>query len=893
MEEYGANIRKYWLPIFFLLILAPLTVTVPHVLLDSNNPTGAIEAPELETTSNGLLLIILDGVGENVMLNYDMMPELNSKRAEAALLDLRTGPLTLSATCVSELMTGVPNSPIDGLRNFNLDHPGGPDPWTLAANDDQYSVGMVGSYVLGNMYGEYDNIEFIDTFQGHADYYEGDEDTSEILQGWLNESTHNVITAHYSGPDKVGHRWGIVGQEYKEKIRDIDVEITRILPLVPDGWTTIVTADHGMTDVGSHGSAEDVTRDVSAFIFGPDILPNTRFSGHQRDVPALMSTVLGLPFPIQLHGRVPVEALDVSVDNKLIIEQWNWEAAYQRQLFVNEENGIESTDLQLDVIDWTKISEQETFTRDVDVAISIFNWAVLVTLSLIAIGVNIKGHWIDQKMALIFGGLIGIFVISHATLSHSAMIPRAFGAACAVWLVAWSLGGGLRREENQSELPVSFSKGVDGLSIIFGTFSGWIGMVAILYLVFGTITQAVVLGCLIWAAAWSWGCGAGIIQHSTGKWPAYAPWIFAIAAFTFGSIRLWFALIPFIFIVAQNTIENLRKDVKIVDRIQILTLLILLFAAVTLVHRRIIGAHVMLDLVKLGWSSSLLALLFSSLMLTLASFISITCRYGQLEIRKSVVLSLWLLGCYVVTGVSWLWLEWLILVLILLMYIGSLLVWIEVRRDLPRELILAAVASHLLISWGVWASCATLLLISTIGYFWEGMKNRFDTGAISINNPKPAIALAVLPWIAWILWWTLLGQVNGIQTCFEGICPHPRELDPGSIIIKGGYFAAIGHPSNLWMSLMVGSPLVVASTMLFYQFLNTGMTLKPYIISQAFLILGCLNLLAFSPQYPRLVFALTWNVFFAVMQIMLAFIAIGLYHLKDEFNSTELNHFSS
>ena len=87
---------------------------------------------------------------------------------------------------------------------------------------------------------------------------------------------------------------------------------------------------------------------------------------------------------------------------------------------------------------------------------------------------------------------------------------------------------------------------------------------------------------------------------------------------------MWFALIPFIFIVAQNTIENLRKDVKIVDRIQIMTLLILLFAAVTLVHRRIIGAHVMLDLVKLGWSSSLLALLFSSLMLTLASFISIT-----------------------------------------------------------------------------------------------------------------------------------------------------------------------------------------------------------------------------------------------------------------------------
>ena len=892
MEEYSAKIRKFWLPIVLLLMLAPMTVTAPHVLLDSNNPTGAVDAPELETTSEGLLLIILDGVGENIMLNYDMMPELNAKRAEAALLDLRTGPLTLSATCVSELMTGVPNSPIDGLRNFNLDHPGGPDPWTLAANDERYSVGMVGSYVLGNMYEDNPEIEFVDTFQGHADYYEGDEDTSEILEQWLSEDTHNVITAHYSGPDKVGHRWGIVGQEYKEKIHDIDVELSRILPLVPNGWTTIVTADHGMTDVGSHGSAEDVTRDVSAFIFGPDIVPNTRISGHQRDVPALMSTVLELPFPIQLHGRVPLEVLDISTENKMMIEEWNWEAAYHRQLFVNEENGIDSTGLQLEVIDWNKISEQETFTRNVDVIISISNWILIATLSTLAIGLNVKSEWTDQKLTLIYCGLIGIFVASHATLSHSAMIPRAFGAACAVWLVAWSLGGNFRTEEKQSELPNYITKSINGLSIVFGTFPGWVGMVLFLYLMFGTLTQAVVMGCLIWAAAWSWGSGAGIIEHTNEKWPPYAPWLFAIAAFTVGSIRLWFALIPFVFIVVRNTIVNLQHDVKLVERVQVITLLVLLFAAVTLVHRRIIGVHVMLDLVKLGWSSSLMALLFSASMLTLTSFIAILYQYGSLDIRRSVVLSTWLLSCYVVTGLSSVLLEWLIILVIIFMYLASMLRWKGTEWNIPRELILASIAAHMLISWGVWASCATLLLISSIGYFWDSMKIQLDLKTVTITNPKPAIALAVLPWLAWILWWTLLGQVNGIQTCFEGICPHPRELDPGSIIIKGGYFAALGHPSNLWMSLMVGSPLVVASTMIFYQFLNTGMTIKPYIISQTLLILGCLNLLAFSPQYPRLVFALTWNIFFAFMQIFLAFIAMGLYHLKSESSSAQVDYSS-
>ena len=873
-----------------------MTVTVPHVLLDSNNPTGSIDAPELETTSEGFLLIILDGVGENVMLNYDMMPELNSKRSEAALLDLRTGPLTLSATCVSELMTGVPNSPIDGLRNFNLDHPGGPDPWTLAANDEQYSVGMVGSYVLGNMYGGNEQIEFIDTFQGHADYYEGDADTSEILEEWLDEGRHNVIAAHYSGPDKVGHRWGIIGQEYKDKILDIDAEMSRLLPLIPDGWTTIVTADHGMTDIGSHGSAEDVTRDVSAFIFGPDIVPNTRFSGQQRDVPALMSTVLGLPFPVQLHGRVPLEIMDVSVANKNTIEKWNWEAAYQRQLFVNEENGIDSNGLLLSEIDWTKISEQETFTRDIDVAISAINWILIVVLSMMAIGLNIKNDWVDQKMMLIFGVLMSGFVVSHATLSHSAMIPRALGAACAVWLVAWSLGGNLQRRKKRSVLPDLITRGIDFLVMIFGSFTGWIAIVMLLYLIFGTITQAVVIGCLIWAAAWSWGSGAGIIEHANGKWPAYAPWLFAIAAFTFGSIRLWFALVPFVFIVLRNTIENLHKDIDITERIQIATLLILLFAAVTLVHRRIIGVHVMLDLVKIGWSSSLFALSFSASILTIASFVSVTCRCGQIEIRKSFILSIWLLVCYIVSGLSIVFLEWLILAVILLMYGASILNWKGIDLEIPNELILASIGAHMLISWGVWASCATLLLISSIGYFWDSIRNKIDMKSVALDNPKPAIALAVLPWISWILWWTLLGQVNGIQTCFEGICPHPRELDPGSVIIKGGYFAALGHPSNLWMSLMVASPLIVASTMLMYQFVKSGMTLKPYIFSQTVLILGCLNLLAFSPQYPRLVFSLTWNMFFAVAQILFATLAMGWFQLKSELivSSDDGNdHFSS
>jgi len=891
--DAGTTIRKYWFPIVLLLILAPMAVTAPHVILDSENPEGSIEAPQLSTSGDGFLLVVLDGVGENFLLDPNMMPELNARRDQTAVLNLRTGPLTLSATCISELMTGVPNSPIDGLRNFDLEHPGGDDPWILAANDENYNVGMVGSYVMGNLYGGMDGIEFIDTFQGHADYYEGDEETSEVLEGWLVEGEHNVIAAHFSGPDKVGHRWGTSGLEYYEKIRDIDIEVALLLKNVPETWTVIITADHGMTDIGSHGSAEEITRQVGAFVSGPDIIRNSESSGHQRDIPALMTTVLGLPFPIQLHGRVPLEILDISEQNHNAIETWNWEAAYHRQIFVNELNGINSEGLQIDNIDWSKISQEEVFSRDIDIALSIVNWIIITLLSAVAFGLITKNGLSDNRLMLLYTGLMCGFVVSHATLSYSAMIPRGFGAACAVWLVAWSMGGLSKETKNRSELPVSVSKSIEILVLTFGSFRGWAALVIVLYLLFGTLTQALVSGCLIWSAAWSWGCGAGLIEHSSGEWPTYTPWLLAFAAFTFGSIRLWFALIPFLFVVARHNFVRSQQGLGKIDRLPIITLSVLLFAAVTLVHRRIIGAHVMLDLVKIGWSSSLLSILFSASLLTLSAFISVTCINRQLDIRKSVIFSSWLLLCFVASGIAITFLDLIFLLLVLLLYIASAWGWIdETEERIPKGLVLAAISAHLLLTWGVWASSATLLLLSCIGRYWESIRGKNDWQSVSIQNPRPAIALAVLPWVCWILWWTLMGQVNGIQTCFEGICPHPRELDPGSIIVKGGYFGAREDPSTMWIALMVASPLVIASTLLLYELKKRGMSLKPYMIAQTLLILGCMNVLAFSPQYPRLVFGLTWNISFALFQICLAFLATALFHAKNEYADKILTLFS-
>tara|TARA_B100001250_G_C19721496_1_gene754065 strand:- start:393 stop:1283 length:891 start_codon:yes stop_codon:yes gene_type:complete len=291
----------------------------------------------------------------------------------------------------------------------------------------------------------------------------------------------------------------------------------------------------------------------------------------------------------------------------------------------------------------------------------------------------------------------------------------------------------------------------------------------------------------------------------------------------------------------------------------------------------------MLELVKIGWGSQLSSIFFSASLLSASAFISMACFNGRLEIRKSVYFTIWLLACFVVTGLALTGLDRIFLGLILLLYLTSIWGWIDESNErIPSELILVAITAHMLVTWGVWASVVTLLLLSSIGYFWELIRDQINLRAISIQNPKPAIALAVLPWMTWILWWTLLGQVNGIQTCFEGICPHPRELDPGSIIVKGGYFGARENPTTLWMSLMVASPLVIASSLLLYELKKRGLSLNPYIISQTLLILGCINVLAFSPQYPRLIFGLTWNIFFALVQISFAALATFVFYMKNQ-----------
>ena len=879
---FSSKIRKYPLLFIFLLMILPVTYTVPHVFMAPENPDGEIPFPtNISVESDGFVLIVLDGVGRDYFLDDELMPEINNYRARSATANVITGPLTLSATCISEMMTGVPNAPINGLRNFDLNHPGNNDPWLLAANDPRYKVGIVGSYVMGNLYSSFEEINFQNTFKGHSDYYDGDLETLEVANDWLSNSMFNVMAIHFSGPDKVGHTWGADSDEYRDKLLHVDKQVSSLLQLIPQNWSVVVTADHGMTDMGTHGSSEDITREVAAIISGPKVSVGSSTNIHQRDISAMMPMVLGLPFPIQLHGKIPLDIFDHSQTENSVLELWNWEAAYQRHLFF-EVDGSE-TKLSPNEADWDSITQDGEFSRTIDIYISIFTWILISCFVLLALGISSKQISQNWKIFGIFGCCISVSLLSHALLKYSAMIPRAIGGLCSVWLVGYSLSS-----SNKEESPNKFSMFTNDL--LHKPFF-WVSLFLLISFLSWSILIATVSTLSIYSIIYSMQCSFAKEPQSKTKNLSYLPLILAILCATYGSIRLWYAVLPLFFVLIGEICRHDFKFRPSSDRLVIVTMAMLTFFAVFFVHRRIFGEHYILEAVEKAWPSSFQGLFMPSLLLILGTSITVrVMNYTEYK-GKIIAISLWLNFGLLVSLAENTYLDILTLLCVICLYAASLYYClISINNNKSTIFGMAAISMQLLLTWGPWSAFASMLIISCSHKIW-GVLHETNELEIDFRNNKTILAMAILPWAVWILWWTLLGQVNGLQTCFEGICPHPRELDPGTVIVRGGYVGARDNPNLYWMVFMVASPIFITSFMQMNNLQKSGLDLYPYIVFQSLIILGCISVIGFSPEYPRLVFSLTWNIFFAILQLITAvlvrYVRFGSHINRDKFTQDQ------
>ncbi|KAF2864515.1 putative phosphatidylinositolglycan class N [Piedraia hortae CBS 480.64] len=165
----------------------------------------------------------------------------------------------------------------------------------------------------------------------------------------LNEELHrdgNVFFLHLLGLDTTGHSYRPYSREYLRNIQVVDEGVREITQTIDDffgdGQTAYVfTADHGMSDWGSHGDGHpDNTRTPliawGAGVAKPVTVSESQFApGHedgfshdwhldhvkrndvaQADIATLMAYLAHLEFPVNSVGELPLPYLDASDEEK-------------------------------------------------------------------------------------------------------------------------------------------------------------------------------------------------------------------------------------------------------------------------------------------------------------------------------------------------------------------------------------------------------------------------------------------------------------------------------------------------------------------------------------------------------------------------------------------------
>lgn len=188
--------------------------------------------------------------------------------------------------------------------------------------------------------------------------------TNETLNAALREDKV-VFFLHLLGLDTTGHSYRPYSKEYLHNLKVVDQGVQEMVELIEnfyadDRTAFVFTADHGMTDWGSHGDGHPNNTRTPLISWGsgvatPELHPESIAPGHdelssdwnldhvrrhdvaQADVAALMSYLIGTEFPANGVGQLPLSFLSASTKEKADASLANAQVILE-QYRVKEEN---------------------------------------------------------------------------------------------------------------------------------------------------------------------------------------------------------------------------------------------------------------------------------------------------------------------------------------------------------------------------------------------------------------------------------------------------------------------------------------------------------------------------------------------------------------------------
>ena len=197
---------------------------------------------------------------------------------------------------------------------------------------------------------------------------------NETLGRMLHEDKL-VFFLHLLGLDTAGHSYRPYSKEYLRNIKVVDDGVEKISKIVNDFYkhddqtAWVFTADHGMSDWGSHGDGHPDNTRTPLVSWGPGIrkpvITTDRLQmapGHddlssdwgfdhirrvdvsQADIAALMAYLVGINYPVNSVGELPLEYIDAPDDIKAkalltnarqILEQYNMKEYHKKTTKIN------------------------------------------------------------------------------------------------------------------------------------------------------------------------------------------------------------------------------------------------------------------------------------------------------------------------------------------------------------------------------------------------------------------------------------------------------------------------------------------------------------------------------------------------------------------------------
>ena len=858
--------------VFVLIAIPSFAITGSYIVSDSPTPIDGVEENPYPSRrfSEGFLFVVIDGGGRNMMGNPDLMPKLNERVEDGAYLELVSSPMTMTAICVKEIATGVPSKPNEALSNFRPEHPGTLDGWKLASthdgdNDGEYDhkVGILGDYVWKDLYPDRELIPFSQHRYGHADYYQGDEESFVTLENWLSgdipnghDRTPNIIVAHLSGLDSVGHRYGVKDSpEFEDKLSWLDDKMDIIFEMVPDNWTVLVTADHGLTDSGQHGSPDDVIRETAGFMWGPNIASGVTVEDMtQRDLATMPSMIFGLPLPHAIHGKVPLDAFVLTDEEYQAYEQWNWDAAVERNDWLEENGHSYVKDMSKDKIEWDLVRGDEIGMRNIDLWVSAI--AVLAFAGYLFWFLNSREN--SKKYAVLAStGFIAILTFS-ALQSYNrdslAIYYYPFGLIGILFLYIM-LKRTIGHERSKSEK-----------SWVYGVILA----MTLLSIHNYTMIPAVIVS-LIWLSK-GHSKETSIISDETWFGVLLALLFFAIV---YPETRFTIIALP-ILIGLLKLIEN-RMFVEEKDNTPkrlLIPFVLILITAIFFSDYRLYGVSAPRFMVMFTQSSELDAMLWS----VFIAF-TFTLIYATRMRNENWPVALAIAGTFatipVLIAQESNTVDWILIYTLIAGVVAS-----GVLRLLGKEhafpLFQYCAFAWMTMSWGAWGGGISMIFFAAI----ESLMNKEWSYLLKTRDSKTAefarnVMVGILPIGLWFAWWATLGQTDGLL--------HPRDIDPGNLFLKGGYIGDRLSPSNTWVFVMGAGPAILMGILLWNVFRLSKWPLQMTVIILAVRLAGISLQLSISPNLPRLVFKIGWDILFCVILLTVS----GIFMLYEQLINKE------